>query len=239
MLEDNLARAEAESAGDDRSLVRQMQEIEGKGPRFDTTLPEGHLLLQTSEKRAKFRRFVEEAYHDYYHGTPRLEHFQILVKINVLGAIARNAALLQFGFKGLCRPDLISPLNLQGPGIPATSLPSQACPQELRPVALQSSVTHHPWIDLIPSPRFRENVLRAIKNGRLDSRELGLDLLNVDNILSDAPSLIVWGESWDLRGWEASLPFWRKWGWLAEGCPVMLEATNFWRRKRGEPKIKF
>ncbi|KAK1656700.1 hypothetical protein BDP55DRAFT_688218 [Colletotrichum godetiae] len=239
ILGDYLTHTAAEATDDDSSLVRQTQEDEESDTRVNMVLLKGYLLLPTSEKRTEFQRFMQKAYEDYHHGAPKLEHLQLLVRLNVLGAIAHNAVLLQFRFKGLCRPDLVSPLNLQGTDIPAMSLLSQPCPNGLRPTTLQVTVMHHPWIDLIPSPQFRENVLRAMTAGLLESKELGLDLLNVDNILSDSPSFIIWGESWDLRGWEASLSFWRKWGWLMEGCPVLLEATNFWRQKRGEAKISF
>lgn len=49
--------------------------------------------------------------------------------------------------------------------------------------------------------------------------------------------VIAWDPPWDIRGWEVSEGFWRKWRWTFEGCGDVLEATNSWRRGRGESAI--
>ena len=86
----------------------------------------------------------------------------------------------------------------------------------------------------------RDNMLRGIAAGLFEEDELCLDLVAVDGQLeADRAVLIVWGEAWDPRNWEASVPFLRKWGGLVRGCPEILEATNYWREKRGERKILF
>ncbi|KAH9210121.1 hypothetical protein DL95DRAFT_393721, partial [Leptodontidium sp. 2 PMI_412] len=213
----------SEAVDSDSLVLRHQDEIEEKDRKLDSVLPEGHLLLPTPESRAEVQRFAQRAYEDYNHGAPRLEHLHILVRLNVLTAIARNATLLGFRFEGLCCPKLVSPFNQQVPDLPSMFTPSQPCPEGLRPTALQIEVRHHPWIDLIPIPRMRDNVLRAIRAGLLDNKAFGLDVLNVEDIQGEAACLIVWGEPWDPRGWEASVPFLRKWGWLIEGCSVMLE----------------
>jgi len=101
------------------------------------------------------------------------------------------------------------------------------------------AVTHHPWIDLIPFPHIRDNILDTTNADLLNANELGIDLLPAGDGRGETASLIVWGEPWDPRGWEASVPFLRKWGWLTKGCPMILEATNYWRQKRGERKLAF
>lgn len=201
-------------------------------------LPKGHLLLPTSESRTEIQMFAQKAYDDYNHGTPRLEHLNILIRLNVLNAISRNATLLGFTFQGLCCPELISPFNKHGPSLPCRDPRPQLCPDWLRPIALQIAVKHHPWIDLIPFPRMRDNILSAVEASLIDTKALGMDVLNVHNS-SNAASLIVWGDAWDPQGWEASIPFLKKWGWLVQDCPELLEATNAWRQKRGENSISF
>ncbi|KAH8747598.1 hypothetical protein F5883DRAFT_437129, partial [Diaporthe sp. PMI_573] len=52
-------------------------------------------------------------------------------------------------------------------------------------------------------------------------------------------ALIICAEPSNPHGWEVSLALLRKWGWLLEGCEDILEATNYWREKRGEKKVIF
>ncbi|KAH6869135.1 hypothetical protein B0T10DRAFT_313967 [Thelonectria olida] len=214
-----------------------MRQEMGEDGRISNILPEGHLLLPTPESRTQVQRFTQRAYEDYNYSTPRLEHLGIIIRLNVLNAISCNAAILGFASEGLCCPELLSPFNQHCPDLPCAYPRSQACPDGLRPSPLQIAVRHHPWIDLIPFPRMRDNILRAVEAGLLDNKALGMDVLNVQDKGSNTASLIVWGDAWDPRGWEASVPFLRKWGWLLQGCLELLEATNSWRQKRGERKI--
>lgn len=201
--------------------------------------PEGHLLLSTPESRSEIQSFAERACNDYNHGAPRLDHLNILIRLNVLNAIMRNAALVGFTFEGLCCPDLLSPFNEHRPDRLNADPRSPHYPAWLRPTVLQISVRHHPWIDLIPFPRMRDNILLEGEAGLLDQKALGIDVLNVQDNSCNPASLIVWGDAWDPRAWEASVPFLQKWGRLARNCPELLEATNSWRQKRGETKIAF
>ncbi|KAH8754294.1 hypothetical protein F5883DRAFT_573447 [Diaporthe sp. PMI_573] len=200
---------------------------------------EGHLLLPTPESRSEIQSFAQRAYEDYNHGAPRLDHLNILIRLNVLNAISRNAVLVGFAFEGLCCPELLSPFNKHYPDLPGGDPRSPPYPDWLRPTALQISVRHHPWIDLIPFPSMRDNILREVEAGLLDQKALGIDVLDVQDNGCNAATLIVWGDAWDPQGWEASVPFLQKWGGLVQGCPVLLEATNSWRQKRGETKIAF
>jgi hypothetical protein len=172
---------------------------------------------------------------DYSLNAPRPAQLPVLIRLNVLDALARNAAMMGFPPEGLCADSFVSPFNDVGPRLPHTILPPPAFPTILAPTALQRKIQHHPWIDLFPFPRFRDNMLRALDTGHFDEDELCLDILDVNgNDLGDKPALIVWGESSDSRAWEVSVPFLRKWGWLVRGCPEILEGTNYWRGLRGE-----
>lgn len=74
----------------------------------------------------------------------------------------------------------------------------------------------------------------------MDDDDLCFDMAEFDAPRDrESMSLIVWGEPWDPRGWEATVPFLRKWGWLLEGCTELLEGTNYWRTRRGERKLEF
>lgn len=202
-------------------------------------LAQGYLLLPTVDRRAKARLFTSSAYNDYSSGVPQLGHLPALTHLNVLDAMARNAAVIGFSIKGLCRDDLISPFNTHGPSLPWVGELAAACPATLLPTPVQQTIIHHPWIDLIPIPRFRDNVLLAMAAGVLDEDELCADMLSLDNGRGENASLIVWVGSWDLRGWEASIPFLRKWGWLLTDCRELCLATNEWRDRRGEKRLTF
>ncbi|KAH7240521.1 hypothetical protein B0J15DRAFT_528989 [Fusarium solani] len=206
----------------------------GKDRRVSDVLPEaeGHLLLPTPESRTEVRSFAQRAYEDYNHGAPRLYHLNILIRFNVLNAISRNAALVGFTAEGPC-----CPLDKHCPSLPWADPRSRPYPDWFHPTALRISVRHHPWIDLVPFPRMRDSILRAVGDDLLDHKALGIDVLNVQDNGCNAASLIIWDDAWDPRGWEASVPFLRKWAWLLQGCPGLLEATNSWRQKMGERKI--
>lgn len=199
---------------------------------------EGYDLLTSPEARTAWETFATRAYRDYQRGTPQLGHLGFLVKINVLAALASNADLLGFNFAGLCCPNLISPFSQQGPGLGIAS-PRPPYPESLQPTRLQFLVPHHPWIDLIPLPRLRDNILRTIREGAMDNTPLAMDILDVQDLRSEAACLIVWGESWSPDGWEISIPFLRKWGDVLDGCDEMIEATNAWRRTRNERQIAY
>ncbi|CAG9948168.1 unnamed protein product [Clonostachys rosea f. rosea IK726] len=228
---------ESASTGAESLVPRQTSGTRGRDIEPETQQAEGYLLLPTPESREAFHRFTQRAYRNYKDGVPRLDHLNILVKVNVLAAFAHNATLLGFNSQGLCSPKLVSPFNQAGPDVLQMILPSQPYLDWLRPTALQLTVRHHPWIDLIPVPRLRDNILLSIREDLHDNIALAVDILDVQDRGSEAAGLIVWGESWDPSGWEISVPFLRKWGGLLEGCSGMLVATNCWRHKRGERTI--
>ncbi|OHE92576.1 hypothetical protein CORC01_12155 [Colletotrichum orchidophilum] len=198
-------------------------------------------LLGRQGTPAMLEKFAEEAYADYMLGRPCTDYLTTLVRVNVFHAFVRNARALNFNAEWLTY-DSISPFNKIGPGLgPAAA--TETCPPNMLPTALQMSVEHHPWIDFFPHARMRDNFLRIVA-------EHGEDYVDEDEICRDVvdvgagagvehAALIVWGEPWDPRGWEATEPFLRKWGWLLAGCTEMLEGTNYWREKRGLRKLKF
>lgn len=192
---------------------------------------EGHKMLIIPEHREKVLQFAREAYEHYTLGMPRPTQLQLLIKLNVLNAIARNATLIGIPTDRLCADEAISPFSQSGP----LPLPDQSSwPVALRPSSVQSTVSHHPWIDLIPFPIMRDRAIRAFDAGQLDEDEFCLDLLEVSDGRTEEPYLIVWGDSSDPHGWEATLPFMEKYGWMVWGCTEIFESTNAWRARRGE-----
>lgn len=174
------------------------------------------------------------AYLDYTMNAPRISQLPFLITLNVNIAIAKNATLIGFDRTLMCLNEAISPFNQSGPWPSSPNTPK--C---LEPTPVQRSVAHHPWLDIFPFPKFRDNMILAQDANILDDDELCEDVAeaNLENI--ERPGLIVWGDASLPHSWEVSPKFLRKWGWLLQGCPEMLEATNRWRQSRGERLLQW
>jgi hypothetical protein len=99
-------------------------------------------------------------------------------------------------------------------------------PPSLAPTALQCSKPHYPYVDLLPFPSLRDNLLKA--GDIIDSREMWDDL--------SAGEIKVWGSTpWDKTGWEVGERFARKWWFLM--TEEVLEKANFWRAGRGDRRL--
>lgn len=195
---------------------------------------EGSFVLTSPQKIAGVRAFARRAYEDYVLKAPQPSHLKALIRLNILNAVYRNATTLGIPTEGLCRDEFISPLSCHGPKLQSTMVTLDLCPKNLLPTDLQRRVAHHPWIDLFPWPRLRDNILMGVVAGLIDEDELCCDIIEVRN---ENPCLIVWGEPGDVQSWEVSESFLRKWGFLIHGCPEILEVTNNWRGKRGAQSI--
>ncbi|KAL6813052.1 hypothetical protein GGI42DRAFT_163012 [Trichoderma sp. SZMC 28013] len=104
--------------------------------------------------------------------------------------------------------------------------PSTPTPPALTPTMLQTTKLHLPYIDLIPFPQFRDNLLRA--GEIVQPEDLWHDMIT--------GKLKVWGKTpWDRRGWEMHEDFVAKWWWVI--AEDILEETNFWRVSRGEDPL--
>jgi len=110
-------------------------------------------------------------------------------------------------------------------------------PAALRPTQLQRQVQHHPWIDLLPVPEMRDNLLRA--GDTFDDMELCGDLVGFFSHPTGRTGMIIWGEPWEISGWEVTEEFLMQWGWTIRGCESIVESTNRWRAKRGEEPLDF
>ncbi|KAJ8071881.1 hypothetical protein OCU04_002189 [Sclerotinia nivalis] len=164
---------------------------------------------------------------------PRADLSLTLVKFNILRAICSNARTLGYSSAESTDDEALSPFcdasNVQY-HVPAL-------PWSLRPTELQRQLPHHPWIDLLPIPQMRDNLLRAEDN--FDDMELCGDLVGFFSASKCDVGMIVWGEPWDPAGWEATDEFLKQWGWTVRGCREVFESTNSWRSRRGESFLNF
>ena len=169
-----------------------------------------------------------------------VDHLLSLIHYNVFRAILVNITFLEVPFEEMCRDDIASPFN--------TGALLKHLPPNLFPTKLQKEVVHHPWIDLWPHPRIRDNLLSR-ENGSYDIDELCLDLVGEGNCHKcneartcckgneDRKGWIIWSDPWDFAGWEVTEGFVKKWGWVVKGCYDIIESSNRWRAKRGEEPL--
>jgi hypothetical protein len=156
-----------------------------------------------------------------------------LVHYNVLRAMLLNMSILSLldNFPGTCGPVLSIPSF----GV----IPPHQIPPDLRPTLVQSSRPHPFWIDAIPFPKMRENIIVHLGTYDIDElrRDFGEGLYEgFDDV--ERRCCLVWGESWSMRGWEMSEGFMKKWGFLLQGCSTLVGSTNYWREIRGEDCIE-
>jgi len=116
-------------------------------------------------------------------------------------------------------------------------------PPTLTPTLLQRQMPHPAWIDVVPSAKLRDSLILATERGEYDEQELCMDVLgalygNCGDEGGELKGVLVWGEPWDVRGWEVSKTFVRKWGDLFAVWGELLESSNCWRVKRGERPLK-
>lgn len=158
-------------------------------------------LLQTCEVRGRVLEILQDAATNWTIGRHIARDLPSLKRLNFLDALSRNAFILNIPV-GLIESDgELSPFFRT---YPQEAPPTDPFPPHLRPTPLQQTVKHHPWLDLFPFPRMRDNILRGLHIGVLDedqlADELVCDFLNLT--ASDTASLMTWGDSWDMFRWE-------------------------------------
>ncbi|KAI0867159.1 hypothetical protein F4860DRAFT_456603 [Xylaria cubensis] len=162
------------------------------------------------------------------------DHLITLLQFNALRALAVNRTLIS----GI----LTTPLDCDEEVIHITPYPDkpELLPPTLLPTTLQQTVPHGDWIDMFPCPEARDRLILAA--GTFDEDEMWDDCIGglYEGFPDDEVErrgIIAWSPPWDITGWEMSEGFLRKWGWLVEGLPGVLEATNRWRIARCEEPL--
>lgn len=160
------------------------------------------------------------------------DHLIALQQLNALRALAVNRTLIS----GV----LTTPLECAVEIIHVVPYPAEGkhrLPPSLLPTILQQTVPHPDWIDLFPCPVGRDRLITAA--GTYDEDDLWADCIG--GLYEGFPDdeigrrgIVAWSPPWNVSGWEMSEGFLEKWGWIVEGVPGMLEATNRWRMERGE-----
>jgi hypothetical protein len=179
---------------------------------------------------SEFERWVE---HCRMMGSPKTDHILVLVKFNVFRALMSNARDLGTPDTEIMDDNALSPYS-------DSYRPSafiRPAPAALQPTNLQREICHHPWIDAIPIPGMRDNLLLA--KDSYDDQRLCADLVGIYGESSDRNGMIVWGDPWDPASWEVTESFVRYWGWTIRECEQLYRSTNHWREQRGEKPLRF
>ena len=170
------------------------------------------------------------------------DHLISLVYYNVYRAMITNMGLLGLDLNLMYSDDYPSPFP---PLSPSSNSRLLSLPPTLQPTELQKTVAHHPQWDVLPDAQIRDNILRYGEDN-IDDLQLCLDMVGGGNYVSrdnldtqEINGLIVWGEPWDISGWEVTESFARKWSFIFKGAFRFQRATNSWRVQRGEEPLNF
>lgn len=178
-------------------------------------------------------QFTANTHRELLHGAPRADLLLSLVQFNTTRALVMNARIMGVTSEFMV-PDARSRLACKGIDVPLHSL----LPLSLKPTYLQFMETHHPWIDILPFPEVRDNLMRRDERS-YDKKELCRDLRGFQAVNDGYGGIIVWRDPWDPKGWEVTQTFAKKWPWVVKDCHELLVSTNHWRMIRGEPEIIF
>jgi hypothetical protein len=163
-----------------------------------------------------------------------------------VAACAANAAHLGLTFQDSNCDDALSPFCQDQVSEEVAKVACQSSfkdlKEHLRPLPIQLMHQHHPYIDVLPFPTFRERLIKLAYGDTpmIDEDDLCNDLEN--------DGLICWGSSlgggsvatgsgapWDIRSWEAQPWFLKKWWILIGGAEGELyKQTQWWCELRGE-----
>ncbi|KAB5576345.1 hypothetical protein GE09DRAFT_955278 [Coniochaeta sp. 2T2.1] len=175
-----------------------------------------------------------------------------LEAICTLSAIAALGSYIGITQEVLCADESLSPFFR--PGAAATPSSTVETVQrifktlkpDLRPSREQITVEHHPYIDILPFPTLRKNLIREQKG--LDEDEFFEDILT---------GLVCWGGAgvgqrdraantgyvstgspWDVRSWEARAWFAKKyWNLLGGDEGELVRQSEWYRGVRGEGSL--
>ncbi|KAI1133695.1 hypothetical protein F5Y10DRAFT_228363 [Nemania abortiva] len=117
-----------------------------------------------------------------------------------------------------------------------TALTTQELPQVWRPTLSQSSIPHHPVIDLLPWPNVRDRIIMLMglpDEARPPAAAGPLAIAQLAYDLEDAAEGVrIWGDDpCEPTSWEIGQVLFERW-WFVFDRQV-IEQSNYWRKLRG------
>lgn len=185
-----------------------------------------------------------------------------LITHNACRGLMQNTGVLRIGARYITTVDN-SPLLPEftiGCKTVVLRSPHRTMPIDLSPTQLQMNIPHPTWMDAIPFPKVRDNLIRRqhLFNHRQFLEDIVGDMLYLHPLpapsqkglvtrpspplqrkqddsshASDGKGLILWGEPYVKESWEATACFLKKWAWAVEGCHELIDISNKWRTTRG------
>ena len=175
-------------------------------------------------------RIENWALRQYAQGSPQQDLLISLVHFNIARSLVQNTQILEISSQGM-DDNAISQFYALGPKT-MDNEKTLSLPLSLQPTKLQKAMPHHPWLDIIPVAKMRDNIIST--GDSFDDRQLCRALRGLQNEQPGNTGVIVGSESWDPTGWELTESFARDWGWTIALCWSLFESTNHWRSLRGE-----
>ncbi|KAF3914441.1 hypothetical protein AA313_de0200766 [Arthrobotrys entomopaga] len=152
-----------------------------------------------------------------------------LIHYNVIRAFLTNLQYFNIPLAALMGDEVLSPFC-------TTSTVPENLPLGLQPTPMQMLYPHHPYIDLFPCPKARDNMIMMLAR----DKDAVNDAICEDLCCTEGESgLVVWGPPERVESWEITPTFAGKWTWLVKGCYELQQATNKWREARGDLPIRF
>lgn len=188
-----------------------------------------------------------------------IDHLIHLIQHNVFRGLSSNKSVVeQWTFKnGPFQNTLKQPVACEITMVFAVQVDF---PPSLHPTSLQMSLPHASWINTLPFPAMRDNLitwqhlfnhsefLNDLVGNYINMEDNARGSLSFDDSLPECEGedevttgrrgLILWGEPHEKESWELTPGFIRKWAWSVEGCQELIQSSNQWRAARGESPLE-
>ncbi|PYH64974.1 DUF3425 domain-containing protein [Aspergillus vadensis CBS 113365] len=185
-----------------------------------------------ANSRSTLQQLEAMVHVEFATGSPQADMRLGITRLNILRALYANVDILGYDPK-----DMAADRRYQ-----STIGREALLPPALQPTEIQRTVPHHPWLDLIPIPRMRDNLI--LMENLMDDRQLCRDMCGYRSQVPRSghrrqtgigeTGVIVWKDPWDPAGWEITETFFQLWGWTVNDCWELFRSTNAWRMRRGE-----
>ncbi|GLA37542.1 hypothetical protein AnigIFM63309_004481 [Aspergillus niger] len=195
-----------------------------------------------AKSRSTLQQLEAMVHVEFALGSPQADLRLGVTRLNILRALYTNVDILGYDAKDMAADEALSMFAMIGPRCLATAGREAVLPPALQPTEIQRTVPHHPWLDLIPIPGMRDNLI--LMEDLMDDRQLCRDMCGYRSQVPRSghrrpagmgeTGVIVWKDPWDPAGWEITETFFQLWGWSVKDCWGLFSSTNAWRMRRGE-----